>query len=162
MVSRCWSHFRTGGVGFGSYTSGKLVQTGAYRCDGQGGLSESGFGSSDRARNSSNDYAIDNTLHPEGTTGMSMHIAIPHGKSAAFKKTAVAFGIQRDGVDWNSMDGTYAKLIFLIAVPEEQAGNDHLKILQMLSRRLRDDNFREQLLQVKSTDPAYDLLQTIE
>ncbi|TMN23806.1 hypothetical protein FFL34_06185 [Lentibacillus cibarius] len=93
---------------------------------------------------------------------MSMHIAIPHGKSAAFKKTAVAFGIQRDGVDWNSMDGTYAKLIFLIAVPEEQAGNDHLKILQMLSRRLRDDNFREQLLQVKSTDPAYDLLQTIE
>ncbi|MCG1027104.1 PTS fructose transporter subunit IIABC [Virgibacillus halodenitrificans] len=97
----------------------------------------------------------------EGTTGLGMNIAIPHGKSAVVQKPAVAFGIQRDGVDWNSMDGTPAKLIFMIAVPAERAGDDHLKILQMLSRRLMDEQFREELLNTTSKEEAYKLLDTI-
>src|SRR5699024_6366136 len=76
----------------------------------------------------------------ESTTGMGMNIAIPHGKSNAVKRPAVAFGIKRDGVDWKSLDGEDAKLIFMIAVPEESAGDDHLKILQMLSRKLMDEH----------------------
>src|SRR5690625_1548522 len=61
----------------------------------------------------------------ESTTGMGMNIAIPHGKSNAVKRPAVAFGIKKDGVDWQSLDGEDAKLIFMIAVPEESAGDDH-------------------------------------
>lgn len=98
----------------------------------------------------------------EGTTGMGMNIAIPHGKSAAVKRPSVAFGIKRDGVDWKSMDGTEAKLIFMIAVPETSAGDDHLKILQMLSRRLMDEAFREALLDVTTKEEAYQLLDTIQ
>ncbi|MUV36866.1 PTS system fructose-specific EIIBBC component [Lentibacillus sp. JNUCC-1] len=97
----------------------------------------------------------------EGTTGLGMNIAIPHGKSSTVRKPAVAFGIQSTGVDWNSMDGTRAKLIFMIAVPKEREGNDHLKILQMLSRRLMDESFREQLLEAESKEEAYKLLDTI-
>ncbi|HLQ94799.1 MAG TPA: PTS fructose transporter subunit IIABC [Pseudogracilibacillus sp.] len=98
----------------------------------------------------------------ESTTGMGMNIAIPHGKSPAVKKPAVTFGIKPEGVDWYSLDGTTAKLIFMIAVPEERAGDDHLKILQMLSRKLMDESFREQLMQVTSKQEAYDLLETIQ
>lgn len=98
----------------------------------------------------------------EGTTGLGMEIAIPHGKSAAVNQPTLAFGISRQGVDWSSLDGTLAKLIFIIAVPEESAGDDHLKILQMLSRRLMDESFREELLQVETTEEAYRLLNTIE
>lgn len=98
----------------------------------------------------------------EGTTGMGMNIAIPHGKSSAVKRPSVAFGIKRDGVDWKSMDGTDAKLIFMIAVPESSAGDDHLKILQMLSRRLMDEQFREALLNVTTKEEAYQLLDTIQ
>ncbi|WP_085506047.1 PTS fructose transporter subunit IIABC [Thalassobacillus devorans] len=97
----------------------------------------------------------------ESSTGLGMNIAIPHGKSSAVKKPAVVFGIKRDGVDWNSMDGTDAKLIFMIAVPKERQGDDHLKILQMLSRRLMDEKFREDLLHVKTREEAYQLLETI-
>ncbi|ASN04294.1 PTS fructose transporter subunit IIABC [Virgibacillus necropolis] len=97
----------------------------------------------------------------ESTTGLGMNIAIPHGKSSAVKRPAVVFGIKRDGVDWKSMDGTDAKLIFMIAVPKESAGDAHLKILQMLSRRLMDENFRNQLLNVASKEEAYELLETI-
>ena len=98
----------------------------------------------------------------ESSTGLGMNIAIPHGKSNAVKQPAVAFGIKRDGVDWNSLDGTDAKLIFMIAVPEKSAGDAHLKILQMLSRKLMDDGFREELLQVTSKEEAFKLLETIQ
>src|SRR5699024_9560386 len=57
----------------------------------------------------------------EGTTGLGMGIAIPHGKSKTVKKPAVAFGIKKNGVDWQSLDGSKAQLIFMIAVPEESA-----------------------------------------
>ena len=97
----------------------------------------------------------------ESSTGLGMNIAIPHGKSNTVNRPAVAFGIKRDGVDWNSLDGTPAKLIFMIAVPEEAAGDAHLKILQMLSRKLMDDEFRKQLLKVDSKQEAYKLLESI-
>ncbi len=58
--------------------------------------------------------------------------------------------------------GTAAKLIFMIAVPEKSAGDEHLKILQMLSRRLMDDEFRENLLAVTAVEETYRLLETIQ
>jgi len=97
----------------------------------------------------------------EGTTGLGMDIAIPHGKSKAVIKPSVVFGIKSDGVDWESLDDSLSKLIFMIAVPESQASNTHLKILQMLARKLMDEDFRTQLLNVKSKEEAFELLETI-
>jgi fructose PTS system EIIBC or EIIC component len=98
----------------------------------------------------------------QSSTGLGMNIAIPHGKSAAVKHPAVAFGIKRDGVDWKSLDGSDAKLVFMIAVPEKSAGDAHLKILQMLSRKLMDEGFREQLLKAETKEQAYKLLEEIQ
>lgn len=104
--------------------------------------------------------AIMNREH-ESTTGIGMNIAIPHGKSDSVKKPSVVFGIKKSGVDWKSLDGTEAKLIFMIAVPKESEGNEHLKILQMLSRKLMDDSYRERLLSVQTKEEAYKLLDEI-
>lgn len=98
----------------------------------------------------------------QSSTGLGMNIAIPHGKSNAVKRPAVAFGIKRDGVDWKSLDGSDAKLIFMIAVPEKAAGDAHLKILQILSRKLMDENFRAQLLKAASKEEAFRLLGDIQ
>jgi PTS system fructose-specific IIC component len=97
----------------------------------------------------------------ESTTGIGINIAIPHGKSDAVRKPSVAFGIKQSGVDWKSLDGTEAKLIFMIAVPKENEGNQHLKILQMLSRKLMDDIYRKRLLSVQTKEEAYKLLDEI-
>ncbi|HDR5271631.1 PTS mannose transporter subunit IIABC [Bacillus thuringiensis] len=97
----------------------------------------------------------------ESTTGIGINIAIPHGKSAAVRKPSVVFGIKQSGIDWNSLDGTEAKLIFMIAVPKGNEGNQHLKILQMLSRKLMDDSYRERLLSVQTKAEAYKLLDEI-
>jgi fructose-specific phosphotransferase system IIA component len=98
----------------------------------------------------------------ESTTGIGMSIAIPHGKSKAVIKPTVVFGLKKAGVDWDAFDGTPAKLIFMIAVPEEAAGNEHLKILQMLSRKLMNEEYREQLLSIETKEQAYELLGQIE
>jgi fructose PTS system EIIBC or EIIC component len=98
----------------------------------------------------------------ESTTGIGMNIAIPHGKSDAVTKPSVVFGIKKDGVDWNSLDGSEAKLIFMIAVPKESEGNEHLKILQLLSRQLMDEQYREKLMNVKSKEEAFALLEEIK
>ncbi|MCO4851250.1 fructose-specific PTS transporter subunit EIIC [Bacillus vallismortis] len=97
----------------------------------------------------------------QGTTAIGMNIAIPHGKSESVRKPSVAFGIKRSGVGWNSLDGSDAKLIFMIAVPEDSRGNQHLKILQMLSRKLMDDSYRKRLLSVQTKEEAYKLLEEI-
>ncbi|NRD76779.1 PTS sugar transporter subunit IIA [Bacillus sp. BRMEA1] len=98
----------------------------------------------------------------ESTTGIGFSIAIPHGKSKAVVKPSVVFGLKKSGVDWESYDGTPAKIIFMIAVPEDAAGNDHLKILQLLSRKLMNEEYRQQLLAVNTKEQAYELLGQIE
>ncbi|MED0656419.1 fructose PTS transporter subunit IIA [Anoxybacillus ayderensis] len=96
----------------------------------------------------------------EGSTGIGFGIAIPHGKSDAVKYPCLAFGMKHEGVDWDSLDGEKVKLIFMIAVPEQYAGNEHLKILQLLARKLMDDEFREQLLTIRKVEDVLQLFET--
>lgn len=95
------------------------------------------------------------------TTGIGSGVAIPHGKSASVIAPRVAFGRKLTGIDWNSMDGEKVKLVFLIAVPEEQAGTEHLKILQALARKLVDDSFRAQLVNARTREEVISVMQAV-
>lgn len=97
----------------------------------------------------------------ESTTGIGFGIAIPHGKSNAVQTPSVAFALKKEGVDWMSLDGEPSQLIFMIAVPEE-SNNEHLKILQMLSRKLMDDEFREELIAANTKEDVLRLLENIQ
>lgn len=94
----------------------------------------------------------------ESTTGIGMGIAIPHGKSASVVKPTLAFARSQAGINWHSLDGEAAKLIFMIAVPENSRGDMHLKILQRLSRKLMDDDFRQALLEAPDKQTINQLL----
>ena len=54
----------------------------------------------------------------EGTTGIGEGIAIPHGKCSAVKEPGLAAMVVKNGVDFESLDGEPAELIFLIAAPD--------------------------------------------
>ncbi|QTD98909.1 fructose-specific PTS transporter subunit EIIC [Streptomyces cyanogenus] len=82
----------------------------------------------------------------QGSTGLGEEIAIPHAKTDAVTAPVVGFARSSEGVEWGSLDGTRARLIFMIAVPEAAAGDEHLRILALLSRKLMDTGFRERLL----------------
>ena len=85
----------------------------------------------------------------EGTTGIGEGIAIPHGKTDAVEKPGLAAMIIPDGVDFKSLDGSPAKLLFLIAAPNTK-DNVHLDVLSRLSTLLMDTEFRQALYDAKS------------
>ena len=93
-----------------------------------------------------------------GTTGIGDGIAIPPAKSTGVTAPVLAFARSRDGIDWNSADGSKATLIFLIAVPEAAAGTEHLKVLAQLSRALMKPAFRAAIQ--SATTPA-DVLEAL-
>jgi PTS system fructose-specific IIC component len=94
----------------------------------------------------------------QGTTGLGEEIAIPHAKTDAVTAPVVGFARSVEGVEWGSLDGTRAKLVFMIAVPEAAAGDEHLRILALLSRKLMDAGFRERLMTAEDEDAVLGVL----
>ncbi|MFE7036519.1 fructose-specific PTS transporter subunit EIIC [Streptomyces sp. NPDC057621] len=97
----------------------------------------------------------------QGTTGLGEEIAIPHAKTDAVTAPVVGFARSAEGVEWGSLDGTKARLIFMISVPEAAAGDEHLRILALLSRKLVDAEFRERLLAAPDGTAVLDVLREI-
>ena len=97
----------------------------------------------------------------EGTTGIGMGIAIPHCKSAAVTKAGLAAMVVKDGVDFESLDGTPAKIIFLIAAPNTE-DNVHLQVLSKLSVMLMDEQFTNSLINAGSVDEFLNIIDSAE
>lgn len=97
----------------------------------------------------------------QGTTGLGEEIAIPHAKTDAVSAPVVGFARSDEGVEWDSPDGTKARLVFMIAVPEAAAGDEHLRILSLLSRRLMDAGFRERLLAAPDEAAVVEVLREV-
>ena len=87
----------------------------------------------------------------ESTTGIGEGIAIPHGKCDAVSKPGLAAMVVKDGVDFESLDGEPADLIFLIAAPNTE-DNVHLDVLSKLSMMLMDEDFSASLKNAKDVD----------
>lgn len=97
----------------------------------------------------------------EGTTGIGMGIAIPHCKSDAVTKAGLAAMVVKDGVDFESLDGTPAKIIFLIAAPNTE-DNVHLQVLSKLSVMLMDEQFTNSLINAGSVDEFLNIIDRAE
>ena len=87
----------------------------------------------------------------EGTTGIGEGIAIPHAKCAAVKRAGLAAAVIKGGVDYESLDGEPAELIFMIAAPETGA-NVHLEALAKLSTILMDTEFKDALVKAETPE----------
>ncbi|WP_426348715.1 PTS fructose transporter subunit IIABC [Alloiococcus sp. CFN-8] len=95
------------------------------------------------------------------TTGIGDGIAIPHAKTKAVKDAGLAAMIVRDGVDYDSLDGSPAKIFFLIAAPDGE-NNLHLEVLARLSTMLMDEEFRKALESSKSEEEFIKLIDEFE
>lgn len=97
----------------------------------------------------------------EGTTGIGMGIAIPHCKSDAVTKAGLAAMVVKNGVDFESLDGTPAKIILLIAAPNTE-DNVHLQVLSKLSVMLMDEQFTNSLINAGSVDEFLNIIDSAE
>jgi len=92
-----------------------------------------------------------------GSTGIGGGIGIPHGKLKGLDALALGFGISRKGVDFESMDGRPTRIFFLLVTPENSTGL-HLKLLARISRVLKNDPFKERLLEAMDGDEVYRII----
>jgi PTS system fructose-specific IIC component len=65
----------------------------------------------------------------QGSTGLERGIAIPHARSEGVDGVVGALAVSGDGIDFDSVDGKPAHLIFLIVAPP----NESTKYLKTLS-----------------------------
>lgn len=80
----------------------------------------------------------------EFSTAIGHSVSIPHGKSQEVLHPFICFIRTMKKITWDQM-GNEVNLIFLLGIPEEQKGTLHLKILAEISKKLLDEDFREQL-----------------
>ena len=86
-----------------------------------------------------------------GSTGIGGGIGIPHGKFKGLTSLILGFGLSRQGVDFESIDGRPTHIFFLLLTPENSAGV-HLKLLARISRILKDEDFKTRLMKAESSD----------
>ena len=97
----------------------------------------------------------------QSSTGLEEGIAIPHAKTNAVKVPALALGIHRNGVDYDSLDEEPSNLFFMIAA-SEGASDSHIETLSKLTTYLLDDDFRDALLASETKEEVVRIIEEKE
>ena len=93
-----------------------------------------------------------------GSTGIGDGIAIPHGKMPELDQLLLSFGRSGAGGDFDSLDGKPAHLFFLVVAPEQSAGV-HLKALARISRLLKSQAMRRDLMSAGDAAQIFSLIE---
>lgn len=107
------------------------------------------------------DQALEDVLARESylSTGLENGLAIPHAKTDGVQELMATFGMKKNGVDFESLDGKPANLIFLVLSPRDTSG-PHIQALAIIARTLKDKKIRERLLNAGSPDDVADIIKS--
>jgi PTS system nitrogen regulatory IIA component len=86
-----------------------------------------------------------------GSTGVGNGVAIPHGKIDGLDEILLCFGRSRTGINFDAIDNRPAHLFVLLLSPANKAG-EYLQTLAAVSRILKQQEKRQQLLDSTSRD----------
>jgi 2-O-A-mannosyl-D-glycerate-specific PTS system IIC component len=94
-----------------------------------------------------------------GATALGEGLAVPHGKTDAVKEAAFAVATLTQDLKWQGIDEEEdVNLIFLIAIPNAEAGSTHMQLLTELTSTLVDDDVREAVLKATTVEEIFALL----
>ncbi|MGF6906581.1 PTS sugar transporter subunit IIA [Fusobacterium sp. PH5-44] len=85
-----------------------------------------------------------------GSTGIGKGVAIPHAKSDTVKGLTIAFGKSEHKIDFKSLDNEGVNIFFVFASPNKDS-QIYLKVLARISRLIREEDFRKELLMCKNS-----------
>jgi mannitol/fructose-specific phosphotransferase system IIA component (Ntr-type) len=92
-----------------------------------------------------------------GPTFMENFIAIPHGKSEAVLQAGVAFGRSDEGIWYETQHGGgLARLVFLLAIPDQMSPDAYIAVLARLARLLVHEEFRAALYAAATYEDVLD------
>lgn len=107
------------------------------------------------------DMVLNDVFEREKTmsTGMEHGIALPHAKSDGVDSMAVAVGIKKEGIDFESMDGEKSRLFIMVVSPKKTTG-PHIQFLAGIGAVLTDGAVREAVVNADSPQTVTELLRT--
>ena len=91
------------------------------------------------------------------STGMQNGVAIPHGKTDAVQDLVAAVGLNKAGVEFDSMDGEPSKIFIMTLSPVNRRG-PHMQFLAEVSRLIGQETEREKLLTCTTHNEIHELL----
>ena len=85
------------------------------------------------------------------STGLTEGLAIPHAKTAGVKELVMAVGLKPEGIDFESLDGQPARIVFLAVAGQEDTG-PHLECLAEIAQIFSRPEARQRLIAARSAD----------
>lgn len=104
---------------------------------------------------------IQSVLHreSEGPTALGEELAVPHGKSSAVRQAAFCIALFDEPVQWPGLDGDEeVRIVFLLAIPEAEAGTTHMQLLTALTSSLTEETLRADLLAARTSEKVISAL----
>ena len=95
-----------------------------------------------------------------GETGMGNAIAIPHGLTTCVSKASVAIGKTKAPIEWESLDDQPVRLVFLLAMPNDNLQNTHLRMLAQLAAVLAYKEHIDSLMDCKTKEEFFNLFKS--
>lgn len=97
----------------------------------------------------------------EFSTAFEGGVAIPHGKTDCVKHSSVVFARLKQPVIWDDEADEPVSMIFLLAIPNGEKGEGHLRILSTLATSIMEEGFLQALRNGKQTEEIYTILKGI-
>lgn len=94
------------------------------------------------------------------STGIGFGLAVPHAKIAEAKEFCAVVGLSKAGIPFESLDGKPVHIIIMIAAPENRH-EDYLRILEKITKTLRDEEVRKRILETKDAKSAIAILNEV-
>lgn len=85
------------------------------------------------------------------STGIGLGVAIPHAKLPNYREFFIAIAISKKGINWNALDNTAVRLIFMIGGPDDKQ-TEYLQLLSSLTLAIKDEERRKKLLTLNSKE----------
>ena len=95
------------------------------------------------------------------STGIGYGVAVPHGKCPAAERLTVAAGASAHPISFGAVDGQPVRLFFLLVGPEQAAG-DQVRALSRISRLVRREPLRDQLVAARDAAEFHRVLTAAE
>jgi mannitol/fructose-specific phosphotransferase system IIA component (Ntr-type) len=94
-----------------------------------------------------------------GSTGFGLGIAIPHCRTLAVSRLRLAFGVHREGVPMQAIDGQPVRVFFLIVAPPMEVSNQYLPVLGRIAQLVREPEVPARLIALGSPSELFQLFE---
>ena len=93
-----------------------------------------------------------------GSTGFGRGIAIPHCRALGVADLRIGFGLHREGIDYEAVDGKPVHAFFLIVAPPNEVSNQYLPVLGRIAQFAQNSDVPERLKTLRTPEELFALL----